>query len=445
MTTMTLPTPTAPAVGPVRRLLRTVGNDTAYAIAGFPIGIAAFVIVVTGFSVGLGTLVIWVGLPILVGTVFVARGFAQLERFRIAPVLRQPAVHGVYKKPPAGAGFWRKLFTPLADTQSWLDVLHAVLRFPFAILSFVVAVTWWAGALGGLTSPLWLWAVPRTGDNDTLPELIGLGDSYETDLWFNIAAGVLFAVTLPLILRLVVLMETGLAQAMLNSVTRLRAQVDELTEVSATARLQKAAAVSAEATALRRLERDIHDGPQQRLVRLAVDLGRAQQQLDHDPEAARRTMAEALDQTREALDELRALGRGIAPPILTDRGLTAAVTALAGRCTVPVELAIPDLPRLDPATEQTAYFVIAESLTNVAKHSHATRCKVSVNVVGDRMEITVTDDGVGGAHPAKGSGLAGLADRVHSGGGELNVVSPTGGPTTLYAVVPCLPNGHSVS
>ncbi|GAA1815845.1 sensor histidine kinase [Luedemannella flava] len=444
---MTVPPPAAPVADPPRRgFMRTLGVDTAYAIAGFPIAIAAFVLVITGFSVGLGTLVIWVGLPILAGTLYVARGFAQLERMRIAQVLNHAMIPGIYKKARPGAGTWRRLLTPFADVQSWLDLTHAILRFPFAILSFVVTVTWWTVALAGLTNPLWLWAIPRDNpDNVTLPELLGLGDAYRTELVFYLGVGVFFAITLPFILRLVTLMESGLAHGMLNSVARLRAQVDELTEVSTTARAQKAAAVSAEATALRRLERDIHDGPQQRLVRLAVDLGRAQQQLDTDPDAARRTMAEALDQTREALDELRALGRGIAPPILTDRGLTAAVTALAGRCTVPVALAVPDLPRLDPATEQTAYFVIAESLTNVAKHSHANGCRVVLTVVGDQMEITVTDDGVGGAHPAKGSGLAGLVDRVHSAGGELSVVSPTGGPTTIYAVVPCLPNGVSES
>ena len=146
---------------------------------------------------------------------------------------------------------------------------------------------------------------------------------------------------------------------------------------------QKAAAVSAEATALRRLERDIHDGPQQRLVRLAMDLSRARQQLDTDPEALRDTLDEALGQTRETLDELRALSRGIAPPVLADRGLPSALAALAGRCTVPVELAVdPELGtpagRLDPAVENTAYFAVAEALTNVAKHSGAANCWVTV-------------------------------------------------------------------
>ena len=151
-----------------------------------------------------------------------------------------------------------------------------------------------------------------------------------------------------------------------------------------TAQAQKAAAVSAEATALRRLERDIHDGPQQRLVRLAMDLGRAEQQFATDPEAARATVAEALAQTRETLDELRALSRGIAPPILVDRGLQAALTALAGRCTVPVDLDAPPIARLDPAVETTAYFVVAEALTNVAKHSHAGEVQVSVQRRADR-------------------------------------------------------------
>ena len=201
---------------------------------------------------------------------------------------------------------------------------------------------------------------------------------------------------------------------------------------------QKQAAASAEATALRRLERDIHDGPQQRLVRLAMDLGRARQQLDTDPEAARATIEEALGQTRETLDELRALSRGIAPPILTDRGLSSALAALAARSPVPVDLAIdPDLGRLDPGVETTTYFVVAEALTNVAKHSHATQCTVTVARASGLIGIVVADDGVGGASIAKGHGLAGLADRVRAAGGTLSVTSPTGGPTEIRAELPC--------
>jgi signal transduction histidine kinase len=200
--------------------------------------------------------------------------------------------------------------------------------------------------------------------------------------------------------------------------------------------------VSAEANALRRLERDIHDGPQQRLVRLAMDLSRAQQQLAADPEAARRTLDEALTQTRDTLAELRALSRGIAPPILVDRGLPSALAALAGRGVIPVDLTVdPQLGtpagRLDPAVETTAYFVVAEALTNVAKHSRATECWLTVTCADHRLEIVVMDDGEGGAHLSKGHGLAGIADRLRSNGGTLAVVSPPGGPTEIHAELPC--------
>jgi len=206
--------------------------------------------------------------------------------------------------------------------------------------------------------------------------------------------------------------------------------------IGATAEAQRAAAVSAEAIALRRLERDIHDGPQQRLVRLAMDLGRAQQQWETDPEAARRTTAEALVQTQETLDELRALSRGIAPPILADRGLPAALSALAARSTVEVELDAADVGRVPPATENTAYFVVAEALTNVAKHSRASLCRLSLDRLGDRLMVIITDDGIGGAHTAKGHGLAGLTDRAQAAGGTLTVHSPVGGPTTIAAELP---------
>ena len=139
---MTVSPPAAPAANPSRRLFRRLGTDTAYTIAGFPIAIAAFVMTIVGVVLGLGTLVIWVGLPILVGTLFVARGFAQLERLRIAPVLNQPVTLGIYKKVEPGAGVWRKLLKPLSDAQAWLDVAHAIIRLPFSILSFVIAVTW---------------------------------------------------------------------------------------------------------------------------------------------------------------------------------------------------------------------------------------------------------------------------------------------------------------
>jgi signal transduction histidine kinase len=199
------------------------------------------------------------------------------------------------------------------------------------------------------------------------------------------------------------------------------------------------AAVAAEAVALRRLERDIHDGPQQRLVRLSMDLHRAQRMIDSDPEGARSTLAEAATMTRETLEELRALSRGIAPPVLADRGLAAALAALAARSPVPVELAVglPAGQRLAPAVENTAYFVVSEALANVAKHSEASVASVTVAREDGRLRVVVADDGRGGAVLAPGHGLAGLADRLFAVDGVLTVDSPRGGPTRLIGDLPC--------
>jgi len=440
MTTITAPTSTADdheRTMPAPSMLRQLGVDTAYVLLGFPLGIATFVLLITGLSLGAGLLITLLGIPVLVATVFVARGFAEVERVRIPAVMRQPRTRIRYNTAATGSGGWRRLFAPLSDIQSWLDVLHGIVRFPISTAAFCVVVVWWSGALGGLTYGLWDWALPHTPDNYELPELLGFQDTAQVRITFYLALGVFFAATLPFVVRAAALLEAWLARAMLTGVAGLRDQVAGLAEERATAQAQTAAAVSAEATALRRLERDIHDGPQQRLVRLAVDLGRAQQQIDKDPDAARHTVDEALTQAREALDELRTLSRGIAPPILTDRGLAAAVAALAARATVPVSLDTPDLGRLSALAEQTAYFTIAEALTNVAKHSGATRCTIQVWRVDERLNVSVRDDGRGGAHFAKGHGLAGLADRLHAAGGELWVSSPTGGPTEIRAELPC--------
>src|SRR5262249_34587895 len=155
-----------------------------------------------------------------------------------------------------------------------------------------------------------------------------------------------------------------------------------------------------------------------RLVRVAMDLGRVRQQLDTDPAAARATIDEILGQTRETLDELRALSRGIAPPVLTDPGLAAALAAPARRSPVPIDLRLPaDLGRLDPNTETTVYFVVAEALTNVAKHSNADVGAVRVDIESGTLAASIADNGIGGASISKGHGLAGLADRVRAASG----------------------------
>ena len=416
-------------------ILRRLGRDTQYVLLGFPLGLIACVLAFVLFGLGIGLSLLWIGLPLLMAMMLLIRGFATLERARVGAVLGRRLPHPAYKR-VIGPSFWRRVFTPLTDGQSWLDLLHAMFRFIPSTIAFSLVVTWWAGALGGLTVPLWDWAIPRGPNNTDLPELLGMGSGATTRIGFYVVIGAFFALTLYPVVRSAALLEAGFARLLLSGVAELREQVAEAEAARDTAQAQKAAAVSAEAIALRRLERDIHDGPQQRLVRLAMDLGRAEQQFDSDPEKARATVAEALAQTRETLDELRALSRGIAPPILVDRGLSAALTALAGRCTVPVDLDVPAIGRLDPATETAAYFVVAEALTNVAKHSQATEARVALLQENGHLRVEVVDDGIGGASLAKGHGLAGLDDRVRAAGGDLSVRSAPGVGTLLKVELP---------
>ncbi|MFD2765507.1 sensor histidine kinase [Micromonospora eburnea] len=424
------PTPTTPASGLARQLLR----DSGYVLFGLPLALVGFVLAVTGVSLTAGLLVTTLGLPVLAGTLYAARLLADLERFRLPAVLRQPRVRPTYLAPVRGAGYWRRLLTPIRDPQSWLDLLHAFIKLLVTLPTFVVLVAWWALAIAGTLYLSYDWALPRGPGNQDLSQLLGMGDGADARIGLNTAIGLFCLLSLPLVARGCARLQAGLARLLLTGVAEMRHRISTLEE-------QKRAAASAEASALRRLERDIHDGPQQRLVRLAMDLSRARQQLAADPEAARQTLDEAVTQTRETLDELRALSRGIAPPILVDRGLPSALAALAARALVPTELQVEDdlgtpAGRLDPAVETTAYFVVAEALTNVAKHSAATTCRVLVTRRVGRLDITVWDDGVGGAHLAKGHGLTGVADRVLATGGTLDVTSPVGGPTVVHAELP---------
>ncbi|MFC4009423.1 sensor histidine kinase [Nonomuraea purpurea] len=410
--------------------MRRVLLDSRYTLVGFPTTIIGFVLMIAGFAAGVGTAVVWIGVPLLAGTLMVARGFADAERGWLSRVLDRPPVRPRYKQPPPGAGRMRRLVNPLTSGQSWLDLLHGVLNLPFAIISFVLTVVFWALPLAGLTWPVYGFFTMRIPGSVELPELLGLGDSYLVNSTFYFGIGLIFLLLMPLTIRVSALTRAMLGRGLLTGVAELQERIDDLAQ-------GRAAAVSAEANALRKLERDIHDGPQQRLVSLAMELSRAQRQMTKDPDGAQATLTSAISATRETLDELRALSRGIAPPILSDRGLAPALAALAGRCTVPVDLDVQTVERYQAAVENAIYFVCAETLTNVAKHSRATVCTIQLTRIGDVLMLTIGDDGVGGAHVAKGHGLAGLADRLRAVDGELTVRSPDGGPTLIVAEVPC--------
>jgi len=334
-----------------------------------------------------------------------------------------------------------------SDPMQWLDAAHAVVVLPVALITSVVTATWWFVGLGGATSAL---RSQFTSSGSLQPLTLNAGSAQShiymslgltsppDRLAFGTALGLLLLVALPLVTRTCVAAQTGLGQGLLSDASSLHRRISGLEQERDTARAQTVAAVTAEATALRRLERDIHDGPQQRLVRLAMELGRAQHHFDSKPEAAREALADAVIQTQEALDELRALSRGIAPPILVDRGLREALTVLAARSTIPVELDTdPPSCRPNAVAETAAYFVVAEALTNVAKHSRAGRCAIGLRHSEGTLRAWVTDDGVGGAALEKGHGLRGLDERLAAAGGRLMVSSPDGGPTTITAELPC--------
>jgi signal transduction histidine kinase len=435
------PYPTSPRPrSAMRRVVRRFLRDSAYVLTGLPLALITFVMIMTGFAAGAGLLVTVIGLPILAGTLLLAGQFAAAERIRLGWLFDEPVRAPAYKRIDPREGFLRRAVTPLTDGQRWLDLGHAIFGWIIATISWCFVLTWWCGAVSGLLYFSYDWAlqIPARndpGDHDLL-ELMNLSSTPFTRITFFTAAGIVFTLTLPLVARGFAALQGGIASGMLTNVNDLHERIEVLTE-------SRQALASAEADALRRIERDIHDGPQQRLVRLAMDLSRADRQLATDPVAARATIAEALTQTRETLDELRALSRGIAPPILADRGLPGALAALAARSAVPIDLDVDLAPgqRLPSGVENTVYFIVAEALTNIAKHSGANRAKVAVALSATRGHPWVTvrlgDDGVGGASLGKGHGLAGLVDRVQAHDGSFVLDSPAGGPTLIEAQIPC--------
>ncbi|MCW2893052.1 MAG: hypothetical protein QOG28_338 [Trebonia sp.] len=226
-------------------------------------------------------------------------------------------------------------------------------------------------------------------------------------------------------------LDTRAARALLGAsrADELEHRVEQLTET-------RAGVVDAADAERRRLERDLHDGTQQRLVSLAINLGMARAQAG-TAEEAREAIAEAHDEAKAALAELRDLIRGLHPAVLEDRGLDAALSGIAARMPIPVRLTV-DLPRRPaPVIEAVAYFVVSEGLANIVKHSQATEAAIFVQRAGDRLHVIVTDDGVGGADPAHGTGLVGLARRAASVDGTFEIDSPHGGPTLLTVDLPC--------
>jgi signal transduction histidine kinase len=325
---------------------------------------------------------------------------------------------------PYGQGLRDLAVAIFLDPARWRDVLYVIVAFPLAVLEFAVATTLWSIAVVLLSIPLWALAgVPIDAVGDLpLPDLTSAG-----------AIGVLTLAGIGMTIAAAVV-SRGLMVLHRAVVIGLLCEPDQraLARRVATLETSRRAVLDVQASELRRIERDLHDGAQQRLVRLSLDLGVAAERIDEDPAAAKVLVEEARDQARLALAELRDLVRGISPAILLDRGLVPALSALAGRGAVPVVVA----SELPDVVERAAYFVVAESVANLAKHARATRAEIRCRYQGGRLVVEIEDDGVGGARVAPGGGLGGLADRLAALDGALEVSSPEGGPTVVRATIP---------
>jgi signal transduction histidine kinase len=396
-------------------------------LVGLFVGIAALTVVTTGLALGFS--LVWValvGLPILGVTMRMAEWFGRAERARFGFLLgvRIPAWAAEGR-----AGYrwglvprWRML----TERATWSEIGYASLRLPVSAVAATISLSAWAAGLVLLTLPFYDKYLPNGGASFGS---VVVREGSPTVLLSILGLVVLIAAAQ--LTRGLAIADTAISRPLLGPPSDLAARVTEL-EVS------RERVVGAAEAERRRIERDLHDGAQQRLVALAMELGRAKAKFADDVDAAKDLVDQAHAQAKEALTELRNLVRGVHPPVLTERGLDAAMSGLAALCPIPVDVHV-DVPvRPRSAVEAVAYFMVAEALTNVAKHSRASHAKVVVEGHGypGTLTVMVSDDGIGGAD-AHSPGLSGLADRVSGVDGRLSVESPVGGPTIIAAELPC--------
>ena len=426
--------PRAREGGPVGWLLEAWWT-ICYVVTG--LFTAVFALTLAGVAIGgfAALLGMGAGVLILVPALWGSFALSRLERHRIAAFLGVD----IGERGPSTAPAWRRVLgldEARLRALGWAG-LHGLWGLISSSLGLVLLVN---GVLLA-TMPLWAWL----GDGVSIMGLLRVGSTLELTVAWLI--GVALVLGMPWIARGLASVDVVLARWLIgeDAQARLR-EMSERVDTLTTTREDTLDSVEAER---RRIERDLHDGPQQRLVSIAMSLGLARDALDRDsdgadPEAARRVrelLDEAHSSSKDAITEMRQVARGIVPPILTDRGLDAAVSALAARSPVPVTVSS-RLPagRLDPTVEAIAYFSVSEALTNIAKHARADRATVELGtargLTGDLLAITVTDDGDGGAVVGGGSGLTGLRQRVGAVDGQLHVHSPVGSGTTVAITLP---------
>ena len=406
------------------RLFRLLGVTTT----ALPMAVIAFSVTITLLATTAGLLITFLlALPFAWLLFVLSRGLSHVERSRIDALMDVQIADPV--APLATRGPLRRLWERVKSPARWKEIAHHLVSLPIAAIGFALTMAAWGGSMALVLLPLYVDELPggsakfyffevSDGGRAVLAAIVG-------------AVGLVFVA--PWVTVGVARTELAVARALLGpSADQVHAaQVTKL-ETS------RSAAVDSAESERRRIERDLHDGAQQRLVALAANLGSAREKLDRDDVAEGKEMvAVAHEEAKSALREIRDLVRGIHPVILEDRGLDAALSAVVARSPIPVTLDVRVDPRPSPAIESAAYFVVNEALTNVARHAMATRANVAIARAGNRLVIEVRDDGIGGADVSKGTGLQGLRDRVAGLGGSMYVISPQGGPTTISVEVPC--------
>ncbi len=422
-------------------LTRRARREFCYCLAGLVPGVVGFWLIMTLLFAGAGLTVTlagaFPGLLVLALTLRLARRVGELHRW-----LARRLLTGEFAAPPPfrpARGLLRRLDTRLRDGAGWRAVAYVALKVPVSLLE-LYAASFWVSGLFNMAFPLW-WSQFRSHPANVhlapfpvITPLPGVDFRVATAPG-TLAAFMLGAATLlaaPWLTRAVTAGDRWLIHSLLGP-ARLAQRVRELEE-------SRAHAVDDAAAALRQVERDLHDGAQVRLAALAMGLGMAKEKLGEngqpvDVTRVRELVESAHSSAKEALVELRDLARGIHPPVL-DAGLADALATLAARSIIPVDLTADIGERPTPAIETIAYFCAAELLANAAKHSNANRVFVDVAQRGETLRLRVTDDGVGGADPARGSGLPGLVQRVRTVDGRLDLSSPEGGPTVVTIELP---------
>jgi len=413
------------ALAPLRGIAATA-RDSTFAVAGIPVHLVALGALIAPWTVFLlfrprahGEFGLLCAALLSVGLVLALRApltFIQRHRFWSMLGIDIPAT-----TPAAGASRPQRAVASLRTESTWRQVLYHLAAGPLLALGGLLTLGAWAGGAAMASAFAYRYIVATPGQFQSPKPLIALT-----------VVGALVLLIAPFAAVGIRWLDVRVATALLgpNRSAELERRVETLSE-------SRAGVVDAADAERRRIERDLHDGAQQRLVSLAMNLGMARENLADLPPDARRVIAEAHDEAKEALAELRILIRGLHPAVLEDRGLDAALSGIAARAPLPVKVTV-DVPvRGTPTVAAVAYFVVSECLTNVARHAQASKAEVDVRRAGDVLRIRVLDDGAGGAAPGAGSGLASLAQRARSVDGTLAIDSPVGGPTSITVELPC--------